>query len=357
MLQLRIDDQSLMAATGRGWSEITLVDHFLGGCWEASWQMSLPPGYKHQLLERGRTVEVLDGPVRTFKGISQAADYAGGRFTALGLWRDAANYPALDGSGAMTSVPNTAIDAQIAAGLDVTRPASFGGVALSTTDPDDVMPLDELLTLYAKTADQVPYVDADGVISRRAADAEPSWIMVPRTVELGTGDDDYASRVLLRFKDSTAGGALDTIDEDDPDAAARFGTKYQLVDATSLGNISPTTATNLTQGILADGRARPGITNTIEATPWTLLSIGGRRADPALVNVGQKVRLAGLFDNTFELDGRTWLDITVGETSKTWANGRCRSVTITPLGFLPRAYAQVIEKRMAALRDKRLVKY
>jgi hypothetical protein len=180
--------------------------------------------------------------------------------------------------------------------------------------------------------------------------------MAPASVELGTGDDEYASRVVLRYQNSSAGGALATADVDDAGAAARFGVKTQMVNALELGPILPLIATNLATGILIDGRARPAFTNTIEATPWTLLTLGGKPADPSLVKCGQRVRLTGVFDNTQDLGGNTWLDVTVGETAKTWTGGRCRSVTISPAGLLPRSYAAVVEKRLAAVKDKRLVK-
>ena len=128
------------------------------------------------------------------------------------------------------------------------------------------------------------------------------------------------------------------------------------MDGTPLGPMTSTTADGITAGLLADGMARPSFTNTIEATPWTLLTWGGKPADVSLVKCGQRVRLAGVFDNTHDLDGKTWLDVTVGETVKTWSGDRCRSLTISPAGLVPRTYAAVIEKRFAALRDKRLVR-
>jgi hypothetical protein len=101
-------------------------------------------------------------------------------------------------------------------------------------------------------------------------------------------------------------------------------------DATGFGEITATLANAIGDGILAKGRARLGFTSTIEVSAADLMTAGGVGADLTMVEGGrQSFRAHGIYDDLQWLDGRTYLDVLIGQSTHTDGSGIIR---LDPVG-------------------------
>lgn len=285
-----------------------------GGCDEATVTLAAPAGYRHPDLRAGKPLTVKNGGYTVFSGQIDDVDVDTWEIHAQGLSRLAADALCLDGSGNTTSIANTAIDQAIAEGYlpGVTRPTSISSTAYSaSSSTTDVNTLDTLLDGVAQEAGKWWTIWADGIIRLEAVPTVPYYHLVPKAVDLPVTYEDYASVIKLRYYNSTSHAAA-TATATDAEAAA-FLKKALAVDATDLGEISATRAGNLAAGILAQGRATPGYTASVEASGWQLLNDNFAPVDPATVRAGRLVRLHGRF-----AAGPTiapYVDFTIGRSS------------------------------------------
>lgn len=325
------------------WGDLKWSSRWGGGSFEASWSMDLPVGFQHPAITRGQLVVVEDSGWPVWRGLLNEPDRSEWSFVAAGLHREADYYGALDGSGNSTSTPDTAIDAAIARGLPWTRTASISSSAF-TSATDNINTLTDLLDAYAEQQGQRWFVDADGVVGMAADTTTPVWHLTPGSADLGVADDDYASHIFLRYLRSSD-FTYQTATASDSAAAAAWGHREFLADATSLGGITTTKANNLAAGILSQGKARLGWTNGIEATAFELLNAGGVKADLTAVSAGQMVRIHGLGDDVRDLSGRQFIDVVASEV--TYTDGE-PTIQLSPQGLAPRTLASVTERQVSA---------
>lgn len=325
------------------------------GMYEASWTMPLPPDFEHPLLRRGQTVEIMDGPWRIGSPLVLTEPVRGRgwdepwKLSASGIGREVEgdhSFYCFDGSGNATTIPATAVDQAIARGWDIAgRDASVPSTAYGASASSD--PLNTVAALLNSSAGELGKrwgVGQDNILRYLTPPTTPTWFCAPGTAHLGVADDEWASVVFVRFVNSSTGNyATAFAPAAGLPAEARYGRREWAFDATDLGPISATRATNMATAILAKSKGRLGWTNRLTLRADQLLSEGGVPADLATVEGGQMVRLQGVWSDLLETTGQTGVDIIIAET--TYADG-APTIDIAPVGLVTRDMATVFEKAL-----------
>lgn len=334
--QLKIDGR--WASTIAAWGDLAWKTALPGGMSEVTWSMDVDTTFRHQSLKVDALVEVYDGALRIGAGVMSEPNLAGGTFTAAGLYSSGANFLALDASGNGTSVPNVAIDRAILRGLRWSRSANFSSVAFAGDGAETAA--NKVTTLLEAFSDQTgtwPMLDGDGFVTNMTRPTTPTWHLLSGVADLGIGEGEYASDLFGRRLGS--GGTFAVRTRGDAAARAAFGRREAPVDLTTQGVMSDAKADAILDGLLAKGRARPAFTNSVEVTPEMLLTSAGVPADLSMVTAGQMVRAHGFYDDVQFLNGATYIDWIIGETSYADGSG---VLTLSPLGLEPRDLAGVL---------------
>lgn len=268
-----------------------------GGLEQVSWRMSLPETFGHPALRLGSLVELFAGPASLGAGIlsepNQSKD--GWDFTAVGLYDDLYTaYLCLDSGGNTTSIPDVAVDQAIADGFPVTRPASLSSVAFAENDETDFLNnVGDLLDAWSDSEGKRWRVNPDWTISADVDPTTPVWHLVPGATRIGITDDEYASVLALRYRDSASTFA--TVVVEDASAVAKRR-RAEPVDLTELGVITSGQAADIGEGKLAKGAARYSFTNAVNPSRFQLTTVGGTPAFLPSVRAGQLVRMFGVLD-------------------------------------------------------------
>lgn len=315
------------------------------GCKEASWNFLLPPGDRHPALIRGALVELMDGPSVIWSGVVADIDWKAGAVTCNGIAYEAARYPALDGSGNGSSNPRTVANANLTRGWQI---LSVDSSVPNTNFTDEADGSNDQTALFDANADELAqrwHVGPDRILRFAADPTTPTWHIRPKVVDLGVADDDYASAIAVRYQAS--GSAYATALREDTDATAKFGYRVFLHDVTGYGIITAAKANAIGDGVLAKGRARLGWTSSIEVTPTELLTSGGVPADLSMVQGGlESIRVHGIYDEPQWLDGRTYLDVLIGQSTYTDGEGVIR---LDPVGKVAETLEEIAEEQARML--------
>jgi hypothetical protein len=344
--QLRVGGYWL-ASIG-AWGELTWSTQWPGGCWDASWKMDLPLGFRHPALERGQRVEILDGPLVIWSGTLTEPNRSDWSFAAEGLVREGDHYMALNGSGLTSSTSDTVVDAAIARGLPWKRLDSISTTPFADKEnTDNLNTVTALLNAYADRQSRRVVVDAQGVLTLASDPTTPTWHLTPGAASLGMADDEYASDVFVRWKDQDNGDALTTTVASDVQARDRWGRREYPVDLTALGPIKAGRAAGVAEGILTKGKAKPSWTNGLEVSPYELTSTGGVPADLSTVQAGDMVRIHGLFDDSQSFEARPYLDLVLGQVQYT---DGAETVALTPLNVAARTLEAITRQQFRRAR-------
>lgn len=333
-MQLVANGVPLAAIAAYG--DLSYTFRYPGGLYEVSWTMDLPPDYRHPALVRGASVELMDGPLRMGQAELSEPDRESWQLVATGICRADEEFPALDASLDATTVADDAVDWAISEGLPWVRNDSLSSTAYGAATTDGLNILSTLLDAVAESEGKRKWVDADGIVTFRDDPTTPKWHLTPGVAVLGTADDEYASRVYLRYE--TGSATFATVVAIDAAAEARWGRKFYPVDATARGVMTTLRAQNTADAILAGGKARLAWTTGIEASPFELTTAGGVPADLAVVRAGDMLRLHGMFD---DLTGRHYTDIVLAEV--TYKPGD-NVIQLSPMGLAARTMQSVVEK-------------
>lgn len=267
-----------------------------GGSFEASWRMHLPDRVLPAFLRSGQNTAIRVGTKRVWRGRLTRPVPQGGKvwqFTAEGLFRQGERFHAFNGSGASTSVPNTAIDTAIGNGLPWTRSQSFSAAAMNDVEETEgLQTVSALLDAWANEAGESWGVDVDGRVFHAPDSSTPGWHISPIAGPNGTAEEEYASHVVgryLRTSDSTYQTVWATGGEP-------FGRAEALVDLTVHGPMTTSRAQAYVDKILVKGRARLGWTDAIELDRYEITTPGGVPADLRFVRAGQVARQFGVID-------------------------------------------------------------
>lgn len=325
------------------------VVHGRHGPLEASWSMALRRGQRPWFLKRNARVEVYWGTRIVFSGILAEPDWDGQRFTAIGTARLAEGAQCLTSARAVTSKPNTAIDAAITRGvLPWVRDSDFGNTDIAGAegaagvDDPDIDSIEALLNLWAIENNSQwrvnPGVDKDRLIIAPEDEKVADWLILPGAATLGVADDQVTDAVFLRYDDS-ASGQLRTASYPSSTPAGGVERKASIVHH---GAMTSTRATTIATGMwrkLSEGRT--GWTNGIEAFPGQVITPGGLDANLALIRGGDTVQLLDAPDPRGV--GRT-LNVVLDEVR--WTPEQ-QTAQLNPVGLVPATWEHVLEQANA----------
>lgn len=324
--------------------DVEVVDRWPGGSWSMSWSMSLRQGQRPSMLKRGAEVLALCGSSRRWRGFISEIDFDEGRFVALGSVRQAETALALDGAGAATAVPNTAIDeAEDRAAISWGRTGLYtiSGSAFVTPDPADLQSVAALVEAWALSEGKNFWVDPTGYARADVSPTTPKWTITPDVVELGLVDEDYVTHLYGRYSPSS-GTYATVISQDQTQGVGRV---ERGVDLTGLGILTTPKAQAVLDGMLEKLTARTGWTTPIQVGYGQVFTMGGTRAALSQVYAGPKtmVHLSGLRDAR-SVSAST--NVVVAES--TW-RVTDRTLTLNPVGLAARDLSSIVESLGGAL--------
>lgn len=338
VVQLRIGSTPL--ATVAAWGDLELK-HGEHGPLEATWTMALRGKDRPSCLRRGALVAAYAGAERCWSGVLTEPDWDGKQFAAIGISRLGEGALCLNGTGAVTSKPNTAIDQAAARGIVTwVRSSDFGnadiagpegGSGVDDPEPDS---LDGLLNLWADEQDSQWYVHPDRRLVEQPVDeTAPTWLIIPGAGVLGVADDDITDQVALRYLDSGSGRYRTAFY---PPASLPGGVERRA-SVTHRGPMTLARATSIAQGIYVKAQAgRAGWLNGLDLVEEQILTRGGLKPNLARIRPGQTARMLDAFDPR---TGRGYLDFVIAET--TWRTAE-RRIQVNPVGLAAATWEQIL---------------
>lgn len=283
---------TLPLATVGGIGGLKYSDAADGGCEQASWTMTLPPGSTHPSLVIGQAARVQVGPASVWCGNVTDIEREGSRwsFSAAGRQADLRDTLALTVALDTTSTPDTAIAFAQSVGVDVTLPASLSAVPFANADETiAVNTVGDLLNAWSDSVSKRWGVDADARIFATADPTVPTLALAPGTVQVGLADEDYVSQLYGRFQSGP--NQYVTAVATDPTATV---VRMQAVDLTPLGVIDMTKANSILQGMLARSKGRYSWTSAVTVTSKQLRTMGGEEVYLPWVKAQTMVRAYGV---------------------------------------------------------------
>lgn len=334
--QVKVNGTWLAMLGGVGdltWS--TVAD---GGSEECSWTMDMDQSSGHPSLRAGRRVDIYLGSFALWSGTLGEPDHNedGWHFTANGAFNEGDDYLCFDGSLNATATPDTAVDQAIARGLNWTRPASISATDFGSGigETDALNYVSGLLDAYALSVSKRWSVNPLRQVVLTADPTTPMWHMKPGSGRIGLADDDYASDLYVRYRGTASTYATVHV----ADAVASATRRREApVDATSVGVINSTGATNIGNGVLSRGKARYQWTDGLNPSPFQLTTSGGQPADLRLVRAQQMVRLHGVRDEQgYPLP---YYDFVIGRTEY---QATSRELQIAPVNLASRNLGDIL---------------
>lgn len=342
MLSLRIDgiDAKLF---GYGAPSVDEVAHLWsskgGGLQYVKFGLALPARYSHPALVEGALVEVVRGTVSLGTAVLSDVDREGWIFTADGLFRRAEHFNAEGASNA----PSVVVAAANARGLGWNGVGNLPATAIPVGDNTRLATVADVLNEYCRLNnkrwglgfDGTPYVADDPV--------SVSCALRPGTPRMATADDDYVSRVVVRYVSEVDGDPLAPSAWGEVSASstnAPYGAREAYEDISSMGLLAEVDAQSYADALITANSARRGFVEGIEVAPGQLTTLGSVPIDGWMACREALGRLV-LQHNILETDGRQ----AFGQTRQ-WVIGSTiykvadRSLTLTPVGLLPRTIAQ-----------------
>lgn len=313
-----------------GWGSLKITHRWPLGCWEASWVVPVKRQRRNRELQDGADVRAYYGASPIWRGDLTEPNWDTGEMVAIGSVRQGEQALALGGTGAITSVPDLAIDqAFIRMAVDWNRRSSLD--ALPFSDPAQSSApiyLNDLLSAWATFKNLNWGVDARGDVFALPDPTEPRWIVSPDSGVLGVAGGGEAKSIVGRYlADATTYANV----------RVGLGTPEVGVALDKFGVITAASATAKIQGILDQLSVVRGWTNGLTLTASQIYSAGGVQANLAAVRAGQMMRLQGLRD---ERNRSAVTDIVLGETVWDVADG---TVLCNPIDLVARDLGSIVE--------------
>lgn len=323
------------------YGDLKWSSRFDGGCWEASWQMEVRPGWHHPAIRRGADVELRLGGYPIWAGLMSEPDRDSWQITATGLSREGERYAALNEDGTSARYVGEPTAVAVSRGLPWNyRPIGFPVHAnpVQVSESDGTNTISAIWTAAAAAAGWFWGVGPDRVPYAVPRPTVPTWRVAPGVATLGLADDEYATHLVGRYLTPTLTRATAVVgDSGQPGTpSGLWGRSEKMVDLTSRKAMTAADATATLDGMLVKIGPRPGYTNGLELTP-DQITRGGVRASLALIREGQMIRLYGVQD---EATGLPFHDIVIGEVRPDLA---AKTVYIEPLGLAARNLTAVLE--------------
>lgn len=336
-MQLQLVVGGRQAPSFGPWGGLTYTT-CLQGSDTATWQMDR----MYRRLRGRQSVRIYDATQPIWSGILSAPAAGDTQYSAQGLWKEAYNYRAIDVGGAPTPIPDDAIDGAIARGLPWTRTMSFNTgtpTAMSADLQGEVPSLGDLLDTWCDRFNRYWMVNGSGEVVFYFRPTTPDVIIVPDQ-PLNPADDEYAT-TLYGIRKTSGGVKIMVPPVTDADAAARWGAKEDVVDLTDYGNMTEPVATDVLTGVLAKRRARLGFSSGLTLTPDRITTSGGHQAYLPVVRAGMLARELVQWDDTRDLNGRTYRDFLIAGTTYSTTDP---AFQIIPEGLAPRDFTSVLRR-------------
>lgn len=296
----------------RGFGDLSYTEDWLRGCMSAQW--SVPARTRHHVLKAGAPVTIYEASLPVWSGVlSQPGE--DGTIDAYGLHTRAAGVLAVDGVGAPTNVPQTAVDAAIARGaVPWVRKR-----AMSTTpigEASTTLTLTQLLDTYSELEAPNWRVNHYGEVEVLSAPTSPKWSVVLTEDPFSVSDDDYVTHLNVEYR-SGAGSfsRFQFSTSDSTVAAARWGRQEAALNLVSLGIITLADAQRHAAAQLGETGPRLALTNSVTLTRGQLRTIGDSPSGWSAVHAGQMVRLFGVADKS-KAAWSAYTDMTIGSLER-----------------------------------------
>lgn len=255
-----------------------------GGDAEASWQITLDPGFQHRAVLYGRKVGIALGGSAIWHGyLDNPQRGTSWQMTAIGIAALGQNYRAVAATSGNALALNEVVDAAITRGLPWVRSGSLPTLSGAFV-PSATLSIAEALDQVAAGQSTETYwaVDTNGVLTMTAAPTTASYVLYATAPGGGRNLSGFATDVYVQYQSAT--GVMST---DLRSAASRpFGRFEAYSDQTGLQLIPSTQADALGDGFLARNGARLKFTNDFVVTPGQLVTLGGQAVDLAAVRAG-----------------------------------------------------------------------
>ena len=334
-----------------------------GGCWEASWEMDLPPNFAHPALRPAafNLVELFWGAMRVWVGTVAEVERGDGdgqpwRIIARGVSRMAHRFIAFDGDQP-TALLDPAINRAIGLGLPWSYPDP---PTWDTVTADDetvrVNRLDTLINATAEAAGATWGVFADGIFVYGDPYEAPAgarrFSATPHATISAVADEDYRTHVYARYVDGEFGDPPIPVSWDVEVAAldvAPFGRYEDYIDITDRGLMLGVNAQHVAAGVLSQTGPRMAFTAPLQGSTLNLTSLGGVPLDREglpLIQARDALTAYGLLDSLGNPAFGASTTITLGEV--TYTDGE-DTITLAPVGMVPRDVSGVLEE---ASRDR-----
>jgi hypothetical protein len=290
--------------------DVQMVHNWPGGSEELSWVPGGNPALRHI---GGEQVVAYLGPLPVWAGTMTEPDPSQERQVAAGAYRDLESYAALTAGGAVTTVPDTAIDAAIANyAMPLTRLGSISASAVDLDVSQGPVMLDQLLNAWSTQSGSRWGVNAKRQIFAKADDTTPTYMTLPLDGGLGFAMDNYASTLIGRYYNGTT-YATATRSNTSADTLRR---RQAIVDLTPRGTLTSTKANTILDNLLALGRAVPQWTTGISLSYGEILSTNAVPTMLERVNgQGRLLRIPGGYELAQRLNGALYVDIPIGRTT------------------------------------------
>jgi hypothetical protein len=309
------------------YGEVEMSTVWPGGSDEVSWTPAVTPVRR---FSGGEPVVVYYGGVPVWAGKLVEPDPSQAQLTAIGAWREGADFAALDATGAPEKAPDVAIDRAIIRGLNWTRPDSIQSTAVGIDLTQGPVSVATLLNTQTEGQSVRWGVNPLRQVYAVVDPTTPEYQTLPIEGGLGYALDNYASTLIGRYLDSVT-STYKTETVTDPVAEGLHGDVERIIDLTPRGSRTAAQANSVLSSMLAKDRAIPQWTRSIDVAYGELLNMGGAAVALETVAAGSMLRVNGGFELPQRLNGLMYVDFVIGRTRL--ADG---TLTITPLQFASR---------------------
>jgi len=317
-----------------------------GGLHYVKFSIALPADFSHHQLRRGISAEVFHGPQSLGKSVMADVDRAGWTFVADGLFRRAEHFNAEDGTGATSTNLQTIITQANLRGMGWTGFGNLPNVAVSVAAEgnNSLRKVADVINAYCTDTGQRWGVGVDGVPYVATDGTDVAWTLRPGTPALPTADDDYVSRVTVRYVSAVAGTPSEPSEWEVVSASTTdtpHGPRETQEDITDQGLLATIDAQTYADNYLAANGARTAFTAAV-AVNTELTTPASTSMDPwsaGLLTLGKLGRHHGVL-------GSEGGQQRYGETLQ-WVCGSTvykpgEALVMTPVDIAARTVAQVI---------------
>jgi hypothetical protein len=309
-----------------------------GGSDEVSWTPAVTPVRR---FSGGESVVVYYGGVPVWAGKLTEPDPSQAQLTAIGAWREGADFAGLDNLGAANKVPDTVVDQAIIRGLNWTRPTSLQNSTVGIDITQGPVSVATLLDTMASGQSSRWGVDPLRQVYKADDPTTPSFQTLPIAGGFGYALDNYASTLIGRYLDSVS-STYKTETVTDTTAESLHGHVERIIDLTPRGGRTAAQANSILTNMLAKDRSIPQWTQPIEVVYGELLNMGGVPVALETVAAGEMLRVNGGFELTQRRNGLMYVDMVIGRTQL--ANG---TLTISPIQMASRSLLDTLTTALA----------